>query len=85
MKEQEWISGNRAAWSSMLRECCKELGSTDLEADKARWLVEREEVIKTLRRACDEFGDNDWDETLDLSDVIEKHLTRHLYRWQNGE
>lgn len=35
-------------------------------------------AISTLRQVCDEFGDNDWDETLNLSDIVEKHLWRNL-------
>jgi hypothetical protein len=27
---------------------------------------------------CADYGDNDWTDDLNLSDVIEKHLARHL-------
>src|SRR2546423_657496 len=35
---------------------------------------EREDVVKLLRDACEEHGDNDWPDNLHLTDVIEKHL-----------
>ena len=40
--------------------------------------AERLEAVAALRRICSEHGDNDWSDDLNLSDVIEKHLARHL-------
>lgn len=70
--------GERMAWRSMLSNCCRNLGHDDLEAKKAAWIAEKEAVISTLREICEEHGDNDWEDNLHLSDVIEKHLRRHL-------
>lgn len=39
---------------------------------------ERESVIRLLREACEEYGDNDWPDTLHLRDVLEKHLLDYL-------
>lgn len=51
------------------------------EADKdvARHHLYLMEIRAQLRSVCEDFGDNDWDDNLHLGDVIDKHLTRHLY------
>ncbi len=72
--------GSRQAWSLMLQLCIKNLGYDSLEAQKAAWIVEREEIIGQLRQLCAVFGDNDWPDSLNLRDVIEKHLADHLYK-----
>ena len=46
---------------------------------------ERAGVVVTLRALCADFGDNDWPDDLDIADVIEKHLSRHLYEKQLEE
>ena len=76
--EQHCERGSRAAWLRMLSLCLRELGIDDPEAGKARWVSEREQTVAILRMACDEHGDNEWEENLHLADVIEKHLIRHL-------
>lgn len=78
MDEKSYIQGSRAAWSSVLRECLRNLGYENPEAQKANWITEREAAIAQLRAVCKSFGDNDWDESLHLADIIEKHLARHL-------
>jgi predicted secreted protein len=40
--------------------------------------AERLEAVAALRALCARHGDNDWSDNLNLSDVIEKHLGRHL-------
>lgn len=77
-KEQAWLTGNRAAWRSMLGECLKHLGYNTDEAQRVSWITEREDIIAMLRQICEEHGDNDWPNNLHLGDVIEKHLWRHL-------
>jgi hypothetical protein len=77
-EEKAYIAGNRAAWASLLSTCLRELGYDSPESNGAAWAAEREAAIATLRSACSEFGDNDWDESLHLSDVIEKHLMRYM-------
>lgn len=78
MDETAYTQGSQQAWLSMLRLCLRQLGADSLEATAPRWVVERTEAVLTLRTVCAEFGDNDWSDDLHLSDVIEKHLSRHL-------
>lgn len=78
MSEQDWNQGYKAAWRSMLEQACRNLGVDDPEAGKARWISERESAIAVLRQVCEHHGDNDWDDTLNLYDIIEKHLHKHL-------
>ena len=78
--EQEiaYTQGNRAAWQSLLSQCLRELGYDSPEANATRWAAEREAAIQSLRSICREHGDNEWDESLHLQDIIEKHLGDHL-------
>lgn len=76
MDERSYLEGNRRAWIGMLRRCLSELGMDT--AEKHAWIVERQEAIEALRSVCEAFGDNDWAANGYLSDVIEKHLHRHL-------
>lgn len=76
--EASYLRGSKAAWRQMLARCLQALEIDDSVASKARWLLEREEVIVKLRSLCEDFGDNDWDDQENLADVIEKHLARHL-------
>jgi len=76
--ENSYNQGSRMAWRSMLQQCCRELGYDDVEADKARWILEREEAISALRGVCSGHGDNDWEDNLHLGDIIEKHLHNNL-------
>lgn len=39
---------------------------------------EREETIKMLRIICKDHGDLDWQDNLHLTDIIDKHLGKHL-------
>lgn len=49
-----------------------------LRAKIAAMEKEREDTIKTLRAACGDFGDNDWESSLHLSDIIDKHLVDYF-------
>ncbi len=40
--------------------------------------AERLELLSALRRLCEDFGDNDWEDNLSLVDVVEKHLRPYL-------
>lgn len=42
------------------------------------FLIERVAVVRVLRKVCERFGDNDWEDELHLGDVIEKHLEPYL-------
>ena len=78
-RERYYIQGHRAAWRRLLGECLRELGYTiDTAVSVARFVGEREDAIAQLRTLCEEVGDNDWEESLLLGDIIEKHLARHL-------
>ncbi len=80
MNEQAYEQGSRTAWLAMLQTCLRHLGIDDPAAGSARWVSEREQTVSALRKVCAEHGDNEWDESLHLADVIEKHLRRHLER-----
>jgi len=77
--EQQYINGQRSALRLMLAHCIAELGIDDVDANKARWILEREAAIAALRRVCEDFGDNDWQPDLHLADIIEKHLENWLW------
>lgn len=78
MDEQSYVAGQRSVASRLLRIALSELGYGGTEAEHARWIKEREEAVAALRTICEHHGDNDWDEHLNLADVIDKHLGRHL-------
>jgi hypothetical protein len=53
--------------------------SQDSDAQELNALrQEREDVMKLLRRVCEEHGDNNWPDDLHLYDVLVKHLFIHL-------
>jgi hypothetical protein len=79
-QEQSYERGRREATVSMVRSCLRSLGYKGDEAERVKWIAEREETVATLRSACEEFGDNDWSNDLHLSDVIDKHLVRPILR-----
>lgn len=76
-EELAYVEGQKAIYRRQLTEAIRYL-TDDPQAVGARWLVERAEVVATLRRACRDWGDNDWHDDLHLSDVIDKHLVDHL-------
>ena len=78
MNEQSYIMGGRVAWLAMLQMCLRELGVDDPAAGQARWVSEREQTVDALRQLCERHGDNEWDESLHLADVVDKHLGIHL-------
>ncbi len=77
-QEQIYLRGQRSAYNNLLRFAQHELGYDTPEATAVSWQIEREEAIAALRSLCAEFGDNEWDESLHLADIIDKHLDRHL-------
>lgn len=76
-EEAAYERGSRAAWTSLLSKCIHELGY-DEDLKMAVLVSEREAAIAALRSACEEWGDNDWNDRLHLADIIEKHLCRHF-------
>lgn len=77
LHEPSYTEGQRAALRSMLSDILHRLGY-DESLKAAHMVSEREAAIATLRTLCREHGDNDWPDNLHLSDIIEKHLGRHL-------
>ena len=78
-QEQAFADGEKRAYSSILRECLRNLGISDLrEVQQLELFAERQDTITALREVCEDFGSNDWPDNLYLSDVIRKHLTRPL-------
>jgi hypothetical protein len=76
--ETSYMAGRRAAWQAMLQECLRRLGYESEEGRAHAWILEREAAIAVLRDVCGTWGDNDWPDELELGDVIEKHLAKHL-------
>ena len=77
-EEMAYEQGSRAAWQQLLSLALQNLGYDSPEANASRWAAEREAAIQSLRSLCREHGDNEWDESLHLQDIIEKHLGDHL-------
>jgi len=84
MDETSYIQGSRTAWTAMLRTCLRNLDYESNDKQLISLIEEREAVIAQLREICEVYGDNDWDNTLHLGDVIEKHLGRHLHENYNA-
>lgn len=76
MNEQEYERGFSAAMQLILARCMPHLQPQ--ARDLAALVLERSQAVEMLRQVCAERGDNDWPADLHLSDVIEKHLWRHL-------
>lgn len=79
-EDTAYVQGSRTAWAAMLQTCLQNLGYDASEVEHARWIVEREGAVSQLRSLCAKFGDNDWDDDLNLADVIDKHLGDYLRR-----
>lgn len=80
MTEQEeaaYMQGQRAVYSKILADAVAHLGHTDVSA--AQLIAEREEAIAILHDLCAEFGDNEWEPSLHLADIIDKHLGKYLW------
>jgi hypothetical protein len=77
-REEGYVAGVRSAALAQLRHALGELGYEGTEAEHAKWILEREQVVALLRRVCAEHGDNEWPNNLHLRDVLDKHLLRYL-------
>lgn len=75
-EEAAFIRGEKAMARRLLSMALRELHGEELTPE--RLIAERADAIATLRRICDEHGDNDWEDNLHLSDILDKHLHRHL-------
>ena len=83
-EERTYEAGNRAAWTSMLGTCLRELGLSGLEA--ARLVYERERADQALRALARNFDiPADWPPNLHLADVVEKYVGRALLEFHAPE
>lgn len=76
MSETDYIRGKQMAMREILQTCISGLGDDERTAES--WRIERAATVAALRRVCESHGDNDWPDDLQLEDVVEKHLARHL-------
>ncbi len=77
MNEADYQRGQRQAWGTILSTATQHLGMTGRA--KASLIDEREDAIAALRSLCEDFGDNEWEPTMHLADIIEKYLARPLH------
>jgi protein-disulfide isomerase-like protein with CxxC motif len=80
-EEKAYIEGRNAARRSMMLECARDLGvfaGKDPLIKLAHLVDEQARVKYQLRQLCERLGCNDWPDDLDLADVVEKYLARHL-------
>lgn len=66
--------GRRAVATELLRKALDVLGYRGIEGERTKWILERERAVDAFRDSCERYGDNNWSESLDLSDVLQKHL-----------
>ena len=81
MNEVDYIQGNKAAYSNILKFCIKQLDDNDyIEYEKAyiNLLTERTEAILALRAVCSIISDNNWQDNLHLADIINKHILNYI-------
>jgi hypothetical protein len=78
-RDTAYTNGHQRAWLSMMNECIRQLGYEHAEVIQTRWIRERAELVLTLRAICEDFGDNDWPDDLNLADVMNKHLAKYLH------
>ncbi len=78
-EDKIYMEGEGQALKEMIIYCQNKLRAFGIELKtKKEFDQERIETIALLRMHCDEYGDNDWDDDLHLSDVIDKHLIRYF-------
>ena len=86
LTESHYLRGKRSALIHQLHNVLRELSIPYTGIDEApenlmtiaRLTIEREETISALRSACEDQGDNDWDNDLNLADVVNKHLGNYF-------
>lgn len=71
VSERDYSTGYQAACRSMLQHISGHLGKA---AKAAEMKLELATTRAALRRLCIELGCSDWNDSLHLEDVIEKHL-----------
>lgn len=82
--EERYAQGQHMMALSIIQTCTMYLhNSSELTIVQLR--MERARAIETLRYVCEAFGDNDWEDNLHLSDIIEKHLGDNLFDKEHNE
>lgn len=75
-EEKAFQRGSKAFARQILSICAHELRS--VPGDELALQIARADTVAALRRLCDDYGDNDWEDDLSLVDVIDKHLEPYL-------
>ena len=85
-EEAAYLRGEQATYREMLsgalRGLHREVLPNTPEALRLRVAqleAQRASTVAALRSVCGDFGDNDWEDTDHLADVVNKHLGRHLH------
>ena len=84
LNESYYLRGQRSILVKQLRDILRSLDANGGNFDSyyitetVRLKSEREDVISVIRMVCEDYGDNQWDESMHLGDVIDKHLYKHL-------
>lgn len=76
--DRAYSYGRRALATELLVKAAAEIGCKSITGRLGIMTAELERVRAALREVCEEHGDNEWSDDLDLEDVIRKHLQRHL-------
>ena len=93
-EEKLYIQGETEALKKMITHCQTKLQAFGVElSSDEKFSHERIEAIGLLRMLCDEMGDNDWEDDLHLSDIIQKHLVKdvpkmfmaHIGKWRDSD
>jgi hypothetical protein len=78
-QEKYFILGKIRTFQTIIIDCQNALTGLGVKLkSKNEFDQERIDVIKTLRSACGEIGDNDWSDDLHISDIINKHLVCYV-------
>ncbi len=77
-RERSYLEGRRRAYIDTIMRSAEALGYGTSRAKMGALIAEIQEAKQKLRDLCERHGDNGWDESLYLADVIEKHLGRYL-------
>ncbi len=72
--ERSYQQGSQGVWQQLLSLALQNLSGTGEHLSRTEMMQERTMVVQTLRSICEEYGDNDWDDDLHLTDVLNKHL-----------
>lgn len=78
-EERAYIEGRAAALRHAMLYCARELGIFHAEDPNVALAYKNDELArarKQLRELSERLGCNDWEDSLDLGDVVEKHVAR---------